>query len=60
MAGLKKVKWESITIRNVSCELKKELIAIAKNNDVSLGSLLKPKLREIANSYPCEMRKFID
>ncbi len=52
----KRVEMTFIMIKSVSPSLKKDLQAIAKNYDVDLGSLLKPKLRELANSYPPEMR----
>ncbi len=58
MGQLKKVELTYIKIKSVSPSLKDELAAIAKNQDLDLSSFLKPKLREIANSYPMEVRKW--
>ncbi len=60
MAKNQKVTLDYIKIKSVSPSLKNELKSIAKNLDVDLSSFLKPKLREIANSYPMEMRKYKD
>jgi hypothetical protein len=46
-----------IKITNVPNSLKTELTNIAKNHGVELGSWLKPKLRELANTYPQRMRE---
>jgi len=45
-----------IRIFNVPPALKKELENIAKHSGIPLPQLLKPKLRDIANSYPDFMR----
>lgn len=49
-------KDSEIRITNVPPQIKQELKNIAKNSGVSLGQLLKPKLREIASSYEANMK----
>jgi hypothetical protein len=50
-----------IKIKGVPKNIKEDLTNISKNLGISLTSMLKPKLREIANSYPPELkRKFKD
>jgi hypothetical protein len=46
-----------IKITNVPASLKQELKNIADHMGVELGSFLKPKLRDIANSYPEHMKQ---
>lgn len=46
-----------ITITHVNPRVKSELENIADNTGISLGALLKPKLREIAESYPPHMKQ---
>jgi len=46
-----------IRITNVSHELRFQLNNIADHLGVPLGHMLKPKLREIADSYPDDMKK---
>lgn len=46
-----------VRIYGVSEELKNDLIAIAENTGITLTALLKPKLREIRDSYPSNLRK---
>jgi hypothetical protein len=50
-------KHDEIRIYGVSPKLKTDLYNIAKNTGVTLASLLKPKLREIAESYPTQMKQ---
>lgn len=50
-------KHDEIRIYGVSAQVKKDLINISKNTGVTLAALLKPKLREIAESYPESMRR---
>jgi hypothetical protein len=45
-------KIDEIRIRNVSRETHTDLQNIADNYGISLSALLKPKLKDIANSYP--------
>lgn len=49
-----------IVIKSVSPSLKKELSSIAKYEGLPLGTWLKPKLREIASSYPIAVRQYND
>jgi len=46
-----------IRIANVARDLHEDLENIAKNYGVTLQHFLKPKLRDIANSYTEDMRK---
>lgn len=46
-----------IKITHVSPKVHEEIKNIADNVGVSVSSFLKPKLREIADSYPEKMRK---
>ncbi len=46
-----------IRIQHVNDKTFKELHNIAGNQGVSLASLLKPKLREIADSYPDKLKQ---
>jgi len=54
---MEKNGMQSIEISNVSPEVKRDLTNIAKNEGVSLAQFLKPKLREIRDSYPEKMRQ---
>lgn len=45
-----------LRISGVPNQLANELQNIAKNSGVTLAALLKPKLREIAESYPQQMK----
>lgn len=47
---------EEIRIPGVSSQLKTELTNIAKNIGVPLASFLKPKLKEISDSFPENMK----
>jgi hypothetical protein len=49
-------KNNEIRITGVPEQIKEDLKNIAKNSGVDLGQLLKPKLREIRDSYPEYMR----
>lgn len=46
-----------IKITNVPNEIKNDLVNIAKNSGVSLGTLLKPKLREWAATFPQSLKE---
>lgn len=46
-----------IRIQNVSDYVHDSLLNIAKNNGVSIQEFLKPKLRELADSYPEHLKK---
>ena len=46
----------TIVIKNVNPDLKRELENISGNQGIPLSSFLKPKLREIRDSFPPEMR----
>jgi len=50
-------KQNEIRITNVPKDIKEDLENIAANTGISLGTLLKPKLREIRDSYSEKMRK---
>jgi len=50
-------KKDEVRVRGVSLQLAEELNNIADNIGITLTAFLKPKLREIANSYPEKMRK---
>lgn len=45
-----------IMIKGVPNKLKSELKNISKNSGLTLAALLKPKLREIVESYPEQMK----
>jgi hypothetical protein len=47
---------KEIRVRNVSVKVNEDLSNIAKNLGVALSDFLKPKLREIADSYPASMK----
>jgi hypothetical protein len=46
-----------IRVRGVSHQVAEDLNNISKNSGVPLSDLLKPKLREIVESYPVNMRR---
>jgi hypothetical protein len=48
---------EELRITGVNPKLKDELNNIAANQGINLTSFLKPKLREIADSYPEKMKQ---
>jgi hypothetical protein len=50
-------KGSEIRICNVAHDLHNDLQNIAKNSGITLQQFLKPKLRDIANSYPEAMKK---
>jgi hypothetical protein len=50
-------KQNEIRITNVPKDIKEDLENIADNIGISLVTLLKPKLREIRDSYSEKMRK---
>lgn len=45
-----------INVTNVSKVVKEELESISKHTGIPMASLIKPKLRELVNSYPPEFR----
>jgi len=47
---------ERIVVKNIRPEVKNELVAIAKNEGLTLSAFLKPHLRKIRDSYPLNMR----
>lgn len=49
-------KEPEIRVRGVSETLKQELLNIARNQGIKLSDFLKPKLREIRDSFPKELR----
>jgi hypothetical protein len=55
-----KNKHYEIRIKVVSKTLHDELISIAKHHSVCVSSFLKPKIREIVDSYPDRIRKPIE
>jgi hypothetical protein len=52
MSNLKEIR-----IENVSAEVVQDLKNVAKNYGTTLSALLKPKLREIRDSYPEKDRR---
>lgn len=50
-------KKNEIRITGVAPQIKEDLQNIARNEGICLGQLLKPKLREIRDSYPQHMRE---
>ncbi len=48
---------DEIRIQHVNHEVHEILKNIAKNSGVSIQAILKPKLREIANSFPESMQR---
>ena len=58
MAKTKKQEWDTeIRVKGVSEKTKTDIVNIAKNSGVTISQLLKPKIREIADSYPDKMRQ---
>lgn len=59
MAEKKKCRDElpEIRVRGVSPQLHDDLINISRNEGRSLSDILKPKLREVADSYPERMKQ---
>lgn len=57
MATTKKKGEDEIRVRGVSPKLVTELNNIANNIGISLTQMLKPKLREISDSYPEKMKE---
>jgi hypothetical protein len=49
-----------IRITGVSKKLRDELLGISKHHSVSMPDFLKPKIREIVDSYPDRIRKPIE
>ncbi len=49
--------YSEIRINGVSPDLHIQLINIAKHLGIPFSSWIKPKLREIADSYPDDMKK---
>lgn len=47
---------EDIYIKNVPHNLKEDIKTIAENLGITMSQLLKPKLREIRDSYPPDLR----
>lgn len=50
-------KQNEIRITNVPSDIKNDLENIAGNMGISLSAMLKPKLREIRDSYSDKMKK---
>jgi hypothetical protein len=48
---------DELRLRGVSKEVKEDLINIAKNSGLTLSALLKPRLRDIRDSYPENLRR---
>lgn len=48
---------DQMSIRGVNDQLKQDLKNIADNLGDSVSSLIKPKLRELRDSYPEHLRK---
>jgi hypothetical protein len=46
-----------IRIRGVSGQIVEDLDNVSKNLGVTLSDLLKPKLAEIVNSYPANLKR---
>lgn len=49
-------KSDELRLRGISGKLKEDLQTIARNEGVNLSALLKPRLRQIVDSYPPQMR----
>lgn len=47
---------KEVRVRGVNNQIVDDLEAIAKNLGITVTALLKPKLREIRDSYPEKMR----
>jgi len=47
---------KNIYIKNVPVDIKADIKTIAENLGVTVTQLLKPKLREIRDSYPPDLR----
>jgi hypothetical protein len=56
-ANGKEYVYESTEIYNIQPEVLHDLRNIAKNLGSDLSSLIKPKLRELRDSYPVNMRQ---
>lgn len=52
-----KRNYAEVRLRGVSPQLLEALVNISKNLGVSLTDMLKPKLREIADSYPDKLKQ---
>ncbi len=46
-----------LRIRGVSHAMRDQLFNISKNEGTSISDLLKPKIREVIESYPVHMRQ---
>lgn len=57
MAHSKQTNPKEVRITNFPTSLKTELNNIADNIGIQMGTFLKMKLREIADSYPPEMKR---
>jgi hypothetical protein len=49
-------KSDELRLRGISGKLKEELVNIAENEGINLSALLRPKLRQIVDSYPQQMK----
>lgn len=49
-------KSDELRLRGISGKLKEELTIIAENEGINLSALLRPKLRQIVDSYPQQMK----
>jgi hypothetical protein len=50
-------KSDELRLRGISGKLKDDLVTIAENEGVNLSALLRPKLRQIVESYPAQMKQ---
>lgn len=50
-------RQNEIRIRDISPSVKQDLDNIASNMGVTLSQLMRPKLREIADSYPDHLKR---
>jgi hypothetical protein len=46
-----------LRIYGINGKLKKEIINISKNLGIGISDFLKPKLKEISDSYPAHMKE---
>lgn len=52
-----KIKPDEITIQNIPSVTASQIKNIAYNKGISVTALIKPKLRELADSFPKELHK---
>ena len=53
-----KSKYPYLAVYGVNSSVHEELKNISKNLGIDLSALIKPKLRELRDSYPEALRKF--